>query len=107
MATNPFESQDQVKRVWPILDGLARRAWERDGLTLDQIKAVSGAAGKLFSELLSATHDLAPEVPARQTPPRGIDVRRSFRASRIPPTRNRSAYIRCSGPLKAHSRRPR
>lgn len=75
MAKNPFESQGQIRtRVWPFLDELARRAWDRDGLTQERKKAVATAAGTLYSEILAASVDLDPETPARQTPPRGINV---------------------------------
>ena len=75
MATNPFQSRDQIQnRVWPILEKLARRAWDRDGLTQEQKKPVNGAAGTLYSKILSVTSDLPAQSPAAQTPPRGIDV---------------------------------
>jgi hypothetical protein len=74
MGGNPFRSTDEVQRTWPYIDGLARRAWDREGLTQDQKRAVGNAAGNFYNELLSASRDLGLESSIRQLPPRGIDV---------------------------------
>jgi len=76
MATKPFESQDQIMRVWPFLDGIARRAWDRPLVDGERKSAVAHAAGKLLTQLLDACRDLPQEGERklRTEPPRGVDV---------------------------------
>lgn len=75
MEKNPFESQDQVLRVWPILDGIARRAWDRPNVEVAQKNAVDLAADKLLDELKSTCRDLPPKGKGKNgAPPRGLDV---------------------------------
>ena len=74
MSNNPFRSTDEIRRTWPYIDVLARRSWDRDGLTQDQKRAVHNAAGNFYNELLSATSDLGQESPGRQMPRRGQDA---------------------------------
>ncbi|MFQ5802396.1 MAG: FRG domain-containing protein [Candidatus Methylomirabilales bacterium] len=76
MAKNPFESQDQVTRVWPVLDGIARRAWERPSVDAGRKRGVHNAAGKFWAQLLDACRDLPQEDKreSRTEPPRGLDV---------------------------------
>ena len=48
MTKNPFRSIDQVMRIKPYIDELARRAWDREDLTADKKKEVNYAVGNFF-----------------------------------------------------------
>jgi hypothetical protein len=75
MARKNFQFQEQVQRTWNYIDALARRAWDRDGISQEQKKAVSESAGHFFSQLLSATKDLPPsDATDISMPPFGINV---------------------------------
>lgn len=70
-----FSFQEQVRRIWNFLDALSRRAWDRDGPSLDQKQSVNDAAGNFYSKLISITRDLPSENTEEQTqPPRGVNV---------------------------------
>lgn len=74
----PFESRDQLDRMWPFLDRLARRAWERDSIATSQKQAVGSAAGQLLVKMRGACNDLPPSNSrVCGEPPRGIDVDKS------------------------------
>ena len=70
-----FSFLEQVERSWRFIDALARRAWEREGLSQDQKKNVGDAAGQFYVQLRNATHDLPSVDPVGEThPPTGINV---------------------------------
>lgn len=75
MPENPFDSHEQVRRVWDFLDTLARRAWDRDAVQQSQKQAVNNAAGALLHELMNATRDIpAHDPPKNGEPPMGQDA---------------------------------
>lgn len=76
MARSPFTSRKQINLAWAVLDGLARRAWERDGLDHSQKQRVGSAAGKLHGELLTASSDLPADNDSllQGDAPAGLDV---------------------------------
>lgn len=71
---SPFTSKDQLSRAWDFIDLLARRAWDRDGVSQDQRTKVDNAARSFHEQMRQASSDL-PDV-AGDPPPPAVNVDR-------------------------------
>ena len=75
MTRRNFKYKEQVDRLWPVLDEIARRAWEREGVSHPLKIEVDRAAGEFLKQIRNATQNLNQELPIRiENSPKGQDV---------------------------------
>lgn len=74
MGIRPFQSKDEIERLWDFIDKLSRRSWERQGLTLDQQHAINDAAAKFYHAVSNSCSSLPDGIANLITPPSGVNV---------------------------------
>ena len=76
MSIKPFQYRDETDRLWDFIDKLSRRAWERNGLSLEQKREINDAAAKFYHAISNSCATLPQRGLSRTPPsnPSGVDV---------------------------------